>query len=184
MDRLQVRWTGFMGGPGYSNFYFVGGVAHSDPVHAFFTSLSALMVGNCSVNIPDGGDTFNEATGELTGAWGTPTSRNVASQNGPAAYAGGSGACISWNTNSINRGRKIRGRTFLVPLYGGTFDTDGSISAMHLTELNNWVATFADAGASGLGIWSRPRLGIGGLHGPVTGGVVHDLAAVLRSRRD
>jgi len=92
---------------------------------------------------------------------------------------------VNWRTNDYRFGRRIRGRTFMVPLNSNAYEGDGTLS----TAARGDLQTFADTMVSGtggaeFGVWSRPRNGAGGVFATVTSGTVPDMAAVLRSRRD
>ncbi len=50
-------------------------------------------------------------------------------------YAAAAGACINWRTNTVHRGRRIKGRTFLVPLRGAAFEDNGTLSNATITSL-------------------------------------------------
>jgi hypothetical protein len=127
---------------------------------------------------------FDEASGALLAitAIGTPP----ATHNGGGGTTGPSptGACISWTTGGINRGRLVRGRSFVVPLAAAYYDGNGSLTTPCTTQLQ--LAATHLIGATGIpfSVWSRPRLGAGGAIFAALTGTVHDQAAVLRSRRD
>jgi hypothetical protein len=105
-------------------------------------------------------------------------------------YSGASGLVINWRTAGVRNGRRVRGRTFLVPLAGGAYGTDGTIDNANITEtVTAATALYTTASPIKLGVWARPKrddLGNitedGSFH-PVVAASVPDMAAVLRSRR-
>jgi hypothetical protein len=111
-------------------------------------------------------------------------------------YAGGTGGVVNWLTGAVVNGRKVRGRTFLVPLMSNGFSNDGTLTS-------GCVSTLTAAGNAALGttgcnmtVWSKiwdkkptsppaavPPKQIGGSLARVTSVLVPDRAAQLRSRR-
>lgn len=193
--RLTARWTGFSGAPGFSNFYFAAGTLDGgilgdvaqdagDNLITAFAGLQSVLPTGVSISIESEVAVLNSETGEVLDY----EQINVTGRSdGTAAggYAGPTGAVINWRTNDVRFGRRIRGRTFLVPLASTAFDGQGSLSAGALAD----VQEFADDVRAGFvgaefGVWSRPRQGAGGVFATVTSHNVPDLAAVLRSRRD
>lgn len=191
IHRVVARWTGFIGAPGYTNFFFQeavpGGDAQDnvDRVRAFFLELNNdFLPSDVTIDIQPDIAVIDEATGALTGYAladvGTPIEGQV-----PGAYSAPSGGLISWRTNTIAKGRRLRGRTFIVPLVNTAYDAQGSLSSTAIGSLNDAAEALAgDAFSSTFGIWSRPVDGAGGTFGEVTSWSVPDMAAVLRSRRD
>jgi hypothetical protein len=115
------------------------------------------------------------------------------------AYAGNAGAVVHWLTSLIVGTRRVRGRTFLVPMIGSAFESNGSLTSTALNTINNAAAALITAVGTGMVVWSRPVVahtkydpktgqgtgvaGRSGTYGAVTGSRVPDLAISLRSRR-
>jgi len=94
---------------------------------------------------------------------------------------------VNWRTNQIRNGRRVRGRSFLVPLAGSAFEGNGTLSASTLTSLKSAADTLRTAaGTTQLGVYARPTTkdATDGLWAQVTANTVPDMGAVLRSRRD
>lgn len=197
----MMRWSGFSGGPGYSAFYFSidggfwdGGLlgdeaedAASDAagrVSDAFIEILDNLPEDVSLTIENECLIINSDTGEIMGAVDIPTP-NMASTRGTGGYSGPSGAVVNWRTNDYRNGRRIRGRTFLVPLSGSSYESDGTLSPSALSNLRAFGEDMIGGGSGPqLGVWSRPVGGSGGVFASVVGSSVPDLAAVLRSRRD
>lgn len=189
--RVTAVWTGFSGAPGYTSFHFStftgGGDAQAavDRVRAFFSGVRTFLPGSVSIQVQPTVEILDEASGVLQDYVDAEDPPLVVTGNGTGAYSAAAGAVISWNTATVANGRRVRGRTFLVPLSGSGLESDGTLSAAGLLEINA-----AAAGLEGgdfeqqLVVWSRPRNGAGGVAAPVTGHRVPDMTAVLRSRRD
>ena len=103
---------------------------------------------------------------------------------GAVGAAAGVGACVSWLTGGIVGGRRLRGRTFLVPLHNSTYDTDGTFTSGVLTALTAFQTAMRAAGP--LAVWHRPTTpgGTDGTSYGVIGARVRDRVAFLSSRRD
>lgn len=191
MLRITARWSGFPGAPGYSNFFFAGGGGLigdqnqvAERVMDAFRGITTQLAAGTIINIEPEAAVVDSDTGAVTDFRNVDTITPVeASSAGP--YAGPTGAVINWRTNDLRNGRRIRGRTFLVPLGAQVYDTEGTLSVAALQDLNEFAETIRGVDLdSEFGVWSRPINGSGGVFASVTSHNVPDLAAVLRSRRD
>lgn len=199
--RITARWTGFPGAPGYSNFHFSsnagfwdGGLIGDEAqaaadsaasrVKDAFSEIAASLPDPFRIEIEGEAELIDSDTGEILNAIEvseTPVSGRATNDN----YAGPVGAVVNWRTADYRFGRRIRGRTFLVPLTAGQLDSDGTLGQAGLVNCRSFASTLlADGADPQLGVWSRPRDGAGGVFATVTGYTVPDMAAVLRSRRD
>jgi hypothetical protein len=85
----------------------------------------------------------------------------------------------------IINGRRLRGRTFLVPLGSTFYTTDGTPIETARTNIAAAAAVLiANTGGPPLGVWRRPSPSGVGVLGVATTASVPDKAAVLKSRRD
>lgn len=193
--RVRASVTGFTGGPGLMTQYFSPAVAGFNEALAQLSVdrvRDALIAGSNLWGSPitwtiDGTvDELEETTGTLVDSLTvTPRSVSGTSANtgiGPAP----AGAVVSWKTADVKAGKRVQGRTFLVPLNDAAFQSDGTLSTATLTEAGEFATAMGDAGATDLVhvVWSRPRPGVAGSKHGITGYTVPDKAAVLRSRRD
>lgn len=186
---VQIISSGFPGQPGYTNLALGGADGFSptvgvDGIAAFVSALGQVFPSTWSAKIDTTIKVFNDATGELvryesaTPAQTTPVSGVMGGSYG----AGVAGACIAWSTNGINRGRKIRGRSFMVPLGAAAYQNDGSLDAGVIVALQD-AANALIVPSKGLVVWSRPRLKLGGRVGAVVSARIEDKASYLRTRR-
>jgi hypothetical protein len=105
--------------------------------------------------------------------------------------------CLRWNTNGIHTGlagkpRRVRGRTFIVPVGRDTFIAGGALRATDTGRLTTFGNALMATGPA-FGIWARhipAKTGVGA-HGdvpgaffPATSFTLPTKAAVLTSRRD
>lgn len=199
--RITALWSGFTGAPGYSNFHFAtdpgffdGGLfgdaeqvaaqAAADRVRAAFQAARSFIPQGVNVNIESEAEVLDSDTGEIVG-FGEVEADTVTGLGGAGGWSAASGAVVNWRTNDYRFGRRIRGRTFLVPLAGGAYQADGTLSGDGRTAVQEFGTTMVAGGAAPeFGVWSRPRDGAGGVFATVTSSNVPDMAAVLRSRRD
>lgn len=189
--RVQSRWSGFQGAPGYTAFYFMagGGLISdaqqvADRVGGFWDLLTGSLPNDVDIEVLPEVEVLDEDTGMITDFETIdPPSTFSGSQSG--GYSAASGAVINWRTNDLRFGRRIRGRTFIVPLGANGYESDGTLTSIQRDN----IQAAADSMVGGdfdseLVVWSRPRDGSGGVAGTVIQASVPDMAAVLRSRRD
>lgn len=188
---VQSISTGFPGAPGYTTFAFSrSGTASIDgqfeDVKAFWNAMKGSFPSQWSVKLSNEHRVVDEVTGALvdlvplSGTDGTP----VVGTSGTAFGAGVAGAVLSWRTLTNNRGRRVRGRTFLVPMRAAAYGPDGTLDASLAVDLAAAANTALTVPANDFGIWSRPRAGLGGKFAIATGVTCPDRVSYLRSRRD
>lgn len=194
--RVVVNWSGFNGGPGFTNLYFRSpGQAEVDLAHAqdavtkvdtWITALSGHIPSAVSCRVDPTVVEMNEQTGEQIGF--LPTTAPAAHPGGDSSgYSAASGACFNWYTSGVRNGRRVRGRTFIVPLGGTKYDSTGTLAATTVTAFQNATNTLlADITNSELCVWSRPSgpAATDGIKFPVAFYTLPDKAAILTSRRD
>lgn len=205
VSTVTAVWNGFTGAPGYSLFRFeelstaalcnAAGAA----VKAFFVGVGTAFYGPLwTIGIQPIVQHHDIATGDLQGesTMTTPPTPIAGVGSGSATWAGGSGAVAQWTTGLVHAGRKVRGRTYLVPILQTAFSNDGTVSTAFASGVQTaGNALIADA-TTAFGVYSRfwdkkpgdPPLGVapvqvGGAFAAATGCVVPDRSAQLRSRR-
>lgn len=195
--RVKVNWSGFVGAPGYTNLYFEP-VPESDvitqpvvdnavsKVQTFLGTWRQWLPTVVTTGVDSTIEEIDEQNGALQGFWSS-TVAAPAGGSGSTSFASPAGACISWGTQGVRNGRRVRGRTFMVPLASSAYDTDGTIHGTHLPVMRTAANTLhGDAGGSRLVIWARPNGGIipdGGAYDVITANIT-DKVAMLTSRRD
>lgn len=185
IQRLRVEWSGSaIDGAGVTTLF--GEADGTTALYAAFNQLLgqclSLLAPDLTITVPQSGDVLDEATGTLTGTWGSgaPAVHNTA---GTTNYARGVGARIVWGTSAIHAGRRVRGSTFLCPLKSTAYDGTGSLTTTAVTDLQAGVDAYLIAmGARGR-VWSRPTTSRPGIASAVTSGFVPDEISWLRSRR-
>lgn len=195
--RVKLRWTGLPGGSGYSMFHFrdfaAGEPTDADASSAaaritnYAENLSELLPNAVTLQTESTVEVIEETNGQLVNFLTAPA--QVAKQgitSSTVGWAAAAGAVISWSTNGVRNGRRVRGRSFVVPLANTSYDTDGSLTATTVTKLNTTATTLRDgAGTPDLGVYARPTApgANDGIWYAVTGHRVPDMSAILRSRR-
>lgn len=190
--RVVAEWTGFNGAPGYSVLHFsaIGGgtVDEAQPAvdaaRAFFEGLTTDLPGAVRIRVQPNVDVLNEATGDLEG-YVTVQAPQLVSGLQPGSFSGVSGACITWTTGEVRNGRRVRGRTFLVPLSSQAYEGDGTLAPATMTRLNA-AAEGLRSTTPVLQVFARPTStgATDGFGATVTGHRLSDKASILRSRRD
>lgn len=190
--KLQGRWEGFQGAPGYTNWY---GLSDGDAAAAanalgprmrtFFDAIKAYIPSDASVKVQRTYQVLNSITGVLTSESNLTLDPAIVQGTTAVAYSAASGAVVNWETGLFNdAGHRVRGRSYLVPL-SNCYDTEGSLSPAAVTALTT-AATAALGGTGSLGVFSRPTApgASDGVFRTASAAIVHDKACILRSRRD
>lgn len=193
---MRVAWTGFNGAPGVSTFYGLTAGTSLEALHTFFDSIKGVLPEAVHLQIAGEGEFIEDSTGEVTDLWVDDEPAAIVG-GGYGSYAGPVGCAVRWTTDTVVDGARLKGHTFLVPLYGNSYDGSGTLSESVLTTVGTAAAALVAANAGGdLVVWHRPRVARAadgsrpavaaraGSHGLITGSSVPDKAAVLRSRRD
>lgn len=195
VSRISVLWTGFPGSPGYSKFSFMpladdtARNAAGSALRTFFVAVAAYLPNGTTISIQPMVDNLDTVTGDLIGSLPMSSVPSpVVSTVAAAAYVGGSGFVVTWAAAGVFNGRRIRGRTFVVPAVG-CFESDGTITAICRSNVEGaGTALIAGAGQD-LAVWNRqytkttPPVPIAGDVRIASSATVKDMAAQLRSRR-
>lgn len=195
---VRAIWSGFQGAPGYSNFRFTGlgtdaaNNAAGAAVRTFFGAMSANFLTGWTITVQSEVTEWDVQTGLLVGVstMTTPPSP-VGGSATITQYAGGSGLAISWHTNTIFAGRRVQGRTFIVPVVG-VFETDGTLTTGAIASMKAAGDALIASGPGDFSIWAKTfsvvtppakPVQIGGATASVTSCTVKDMASQLRTRR-
>lgn len=182
--KIPVSWTGGPGGPGVSVFY--ADAAQTIPTGAigtFFSAIKTMIPSSYTWTIPASGDIHDSATGALVGSWTQGSPQVIAATGSPTSYAASAGVVVRWTTDGIVNGRRVRGRTFLVPVVAAIY-TSGGVLSTQVAVFQSAASALVTSSGANLRIWHRPRAGSAGSAHPISGAFVPSIAAVLRSRRD
>lgn len=195
--RVKARWTIPGAGTAFSVFHF-GNTALEDPSQAdadaaaakvttFFSSVKAYLPNVVSVQVQSEVELIVPTSGSMTGILSAPAQGTQTGTAGATAgWAAAAGAVVTWNTAGIRNNRRVRGRTFLVPLSNEAWDVDGTLKIVPLNGINSAATALRDtAGGIDLGVYGRPTA-VGATDGEffaVSGHRLPDMSAILTSRR-
>jgi hypothetical protein len=189
--QLTVRYNGFTGAPGWVKMKFMDNLDVT-AANTAAANFRAFLFAIGTANIPTGANfsfdsvaqTF-DGTGQLTGELNLTIVPAVITGANNSAYAGGAGVVVNWLTDAFVGGKRIRGRTFLVPLGPSVFAADGTVSDTFRTTLQTAATTFATSTPQPA-VWSVRALGASPVYtiAGMQGATIPDRSALLRSRRD
>ncbi len=186
--RVTAVTGGFLGGPGYSNFYFATDVmtesqalGASQKVGAFMTEIAPHMPVGWTFDVEGEVPEFNPTTGQLLEVFDGGAGAGFG-YGTEAKYAAGVGAVLSTKSPVIHRTRRLRGRTFICPLPINSYDNQGTLDATVRSALQLAADNFYQGSYTPV-IWGRPVNKTGGGWGAVSSWNVPDRVSTLRSRR-
>lgn len=187
IDEAVLTWTGFPGQPGYSVLYAIPESGVLADIRDFFEAMKAAIPANVKISYPNSGRTVDATKGDQVGVWtGESYTATQCTASGP--YAAPVGVCLNLLTDTLHRGKYIKGRLYVVPAASASFDTDGSLTTSGKAVWQTAADNLAAAASGNLVVWSRPNLSKpaaqqDGNRGRVVSITVPDKAIVLRSRR-
>lgn len=193
--RVRTALTGFPGAPGVSTMFALDVDTFLNSVHTFWSAVAPEMPGDVTMNVETSGDIIDDATGALVSAYSEAALAPIVG-SASGGYAAPCGGLVRWNTATILDGRRLRGRTFIVPMTGFYDDAAGGFTDAQVAVIKSAADAFIAAQSASFVIWHRPaaarlagedgpaRAAHAGGHGLVTGSGVTGKFAVLRSRRD
>lgn len=197
--QVKTTWTGLSGGVGLTILHIatdLNGVPSPTQVQSmvnrvrtFFDAIKAQIPDEVQLEVSPEVDEFDVASGTLTGSQTAATAPTVVACTGSAVYGAGTGFRVDWTTGKIVRGRRLRGRTFIVPAVSSVYDASGGMSTTVQTSVNTAAAALISGlqtDTNRLSIWARPNAekGYAGALENVVSGSVANKSAVYRPRRD
>lgn len=195
LARISCAWQNWPGAPGVSQFYAdpTNLQATVNALKTFWDSFATALPTNLTVQVPSSGDFIDDADGKINGAWSVPSQPAPTTATGAGSYAGNAGMVVHWLTIAVVNGRRIRGRTFIVPLVAGAYDTGGSLTPLIVSASKLAADKLITDTAGALKVWHRPvyakpkttppTIVKPGSAATVTSSRIPDLAVSLRSRR-
>lgn len=193
--RVGATWNGFQGSPGYTRFSWqelssdTNRNAAGAAIRQFFFAQAAHFLTTWTITIDAEIQEFDMGTGQLIGAAAMPTVPSpVAGTHSTAAYAGGSGYSVGWRTGEIFNGRRVQGRSFIVPAVD-VYESNGTMTSTAIATATAAGNALIASGINGFSIWAKlmtkdsPPVQIGGALYAVSSCIVKDQASQLRTRR-
>lgn len=182
----RAIWSTPGGGTGYSVFHVsdvpsgAAAQAVADAIRQFFLTNIGLFPNEVSIAF-DSEVIMMDVAGNLTAVFPVNPGAVVVG-NQTFAYNRAAGIRVDWGTGRIVGGRRLTGRTYLVPASLGAFADDGTVSAPTIaavTASGQALITALDS-VSNLSVWSRKHAAV---HDVLTASVPAK-GAILRGRRD
>jgi hypothetical protein len=104
-------------------------------------------------------ESYDGVLGTITGELSPAGAVAPVSGTGTGSYSNGVGLTIKWKTGGMFGARRIQGRTFIVPLNGTQFTSDGFVQDEAVSTwqaaANVFIAAMAPLGVTPL-VWGRP----------------------------
>lgn len=191
MLEYNMAWQIPNAGPAVSTFHFDADLPGTNlaslqsHIWAFFDSLKGALPNDVTIVGETEVRQIDEVTGQLQ-AVGTVVPNPNVTGTVTGGWAGGSGCRFDWQTTIIRFGRRVRGRTYIVPLAAGNYDASGNVSAAVRADfIPKAQSLLSNLGLNStpMCVYSRPQPGRPGLASPVISVNVPPLAAQLRSRK-
>jgi len=198
VNLLSAHIAGDIGGNGISRLAFTNSSATLATVsdanaaglaaHGLFDAIKSLVPIDVGWTIDPVVQSLEATTGGLQGDVAMTSIPLTVQGTGTGVYAAGVGARGNWHTGTIKGRRFVRGATFLVPLIGSAFGTNGQIDGSHLptiiTACGTYLTTMISAAVPPQ-VWHRPSPAnpSGGIAAPIVAVSAPFTAASLRSRR-
>lgn len=183
LDRIKITWTGMPGGPGVTQLYATSSAGARPALATWIDAWKYLVPSNITLTIQGQGDFVDSTTGQITGTWTDGADIAKVGTGSPGAYFAAGGACVSWSTAGVVGGRRVKGRTFLVPLTSLAYNGSGLVDTA-VTAIQGATTTLLGSG-NVFWILHRPTTkgGSDGQAFQITGGTCKNHQAILSSRR-
>jgi hypothetical protein len=184
----SVQWTGGRIGTGFTNFHVVefadAEVNTLGPaIRTWFNAIKGTVASNVTWTFPAEVRKYDTETGTLLEALPVTPEASLAA-SGSGSYNAAAGRLVRWQTGSIVAGRRLIGRTFIVPTSNTGFGTNGEVSSSTISTDNTAHGVLLGALNSGdfkgLAVWSKTA----GVARRINSGATLQKATVLRSRND
>ena len=197
---VRTHWAGTSGGPGISQFAFVGDELFGDwgggyaqtavnAVRTFWNANPNYIPNEILLTVDPVVDVYEIVTGQLVHSYQAATAPASVAGTSASAYMMAAGFKVNFRTSTIANGRRVRGAVFVVPCASDTFGATGLVQSTPATAwvtAANAMKTTMKAANIDHAVWSRPttKTSNDGGASVVTGYDVPVKGAVLRGRRD
>jgi hypothetical protein len=184
--QYRALWSTPGGGAGFSVLHFTiaGNGAAAQQIAAdtrvFFLQLASQLPNDVTVNFDSEVLDLNE-DGTLSAVWAVVPPAVVTGLNN-SEFNRAAGAVINWATGVIVAGRRLSGKTYIVPMAMNTFDTVGVLTTVSRDLLIAVAEDFINDTAANrpLRVWSRTHA----TSAVAVSSSVPSAGAILRGRRD
>lgn len=181
INRVQVKWEQAGGFTGLNTFYQTGDVDLAN-YRALYVAFQASLPDDVTISFLDANLTYESDTGEVLSSYTTDPATDIAGTSS-GDFARGVGVLLRWNTDAFRNNRRVRGRTYVVPVEVASFNTLGNVDAGFISGAVTAGNDFIAAQAAQNFIWHHPVNDVGGVINAVTSCGMSATPAILRSRR-
>lgn len=181
INRVQVKWQQAGGFAGVNTFYQTGDV-DLENYRLLYTAFIASLPDDVTISFLDANLTYESDTGAVTGDYSTDSVDNLTGTS-TGDFARGVGVLLGWNTGEFRNNRRVRGRTYIVPVEVASFDTLGNVDAGFITGAVAAADTFISNQSEQNYVWHQPVNDVGGQIYVIHSSAMSATPAVLRSRR-
>jgi hypothetical protein len=185
---LTATWGGTGGGTGYTRMHWRGQLTTAEitqqlnAMRSFFGGFASFLPSAVSISYSGLAQEYDDAGVLKAELSVTPPA--VTNGSGGTNWVASAGAVVNWNTGVFNdKGHRIRGRTYLVPLGTTAFGSNGGPNSTVSTNISTAANTLL-GGLIPMVVVSRTKAGAYVAITSVTAAQVGTKAAVLTSRRD
>jgi hypothetical protein len=191
IGRILTRWAGGPSAPGLTVMNVDASALNAqnavNAVRAFWSSFATAIPAAYTLTVDPTVELHDQATSNLTGTSTAATPPVSVAGTGASSWAAGVGGRMDWLTGSVVDGRRVRGRTFVIPLISTHYATDGTMQDASVTTFSGYGATLLSAlttASSPMVIWTQHKPGSGfSAATAVTSCRFADQVSVLRGRR-
>lgn len=185
-SQYRAIWSTPGGGTGYTVLHFQDVANNTDAqdlanmVRVFFDSIKGVLPDDVTVTF-DSEVLVLDLAGTLQTVWAVTPPASVSGINA-STYNRAAGIRIDWSTGHIVAGRRLTGRTYLVPTGSSVFDAVGLVTSGNVTAVQTAAAALISSSSSNapLVVWSRTHA----VAWAADTASVPTKGAILRGRRD
>jgi hypothetical protein len=141
---------------GTSYFYSSTAVDLSSQISPLFDAIKQYFPPAMIWTFPGWYRELDETNGKLTDIVVGASQGTIQAPASSLAVAPSQGLQIRWNTNGFPHGRRVVGRTYLVPMLVNTYGTDGLGIASTCNTINAAADALRSRSGNELSIWNRP----------------------------
>lgn len=190
--RVRAIINGVQGLPGLNTHYFAATGAGTGAealtcatrVRAAWNAVAGQLPTAVVVSVQSQVDLIDPVTGNLAGSFSITPPANVGGSGGAFTGAPQVAAGLVWDTTVISNNRRLRGRTFISPLYGGTVGAPTPPAALvtALAAYSTQLLTASPPATAPASVWHRPGGALAGTSFPILVGTPAAKWFTLRSR--
>lgn len=156
-----------------------------DLFSSMWTGLANIVCSSQTINFDPTCLTYNDATGDLVGAFSGTLPAPVTTSGGTTPLPKQTQGLIAWGTGGVVNGRRVIGRTFIPLPDEANNTTAGEPSSSYVANANASAGFLLAVGTTATEaiVWHRPSPAGAGSSHPITTPSARTRWSVLRTRR-